>query len=155
MPFLRSTAYSDRKRKREVTDRKLSIVRTIMAVLLNTLVLTACTGSSGPEIRMGWIGTGGVGQMVYEYATFAGTEEGRVRVKAGQTVVLAYAATVDKGTLSIRVRTASNEVLWETTLLEDTDEQQVELVTSEAGTCTILVIGDETGGSFAVSWTVQ
>jgi hypothetical protein len=92
--------------------------------------------------------------MTARYAVFTGVEEGKARVEAGQTLVLAYAATVDKGTLTIKVQTAGQETIWETTLSEDTDEQQIELA-PVAGNCTILVIGDESGGSFALSWTVQ
>jgi len=134
---------------------KSTFVLAILPVFLCILVLSGCSGSSGPELRTGWIGTSGANEMVYKYATFRGSEEGTVHVEAGETVVLAYAATVDKGTLTIQVQSPGDETLWETTLMASVDEQQVDVLAPETGTCHILVIGDETGGRFAVSWTVR
>jgi hypothetical protein len=135
--------------------RKISIARTIIAISLTALLLTGCIAASSQERRLLWSGTSGPNEMAYDYASFTGTVDGKVRAEAGQTVVLAYAATVNEGTLAIRVETPSQATLWETTLNKSTDEQQVELALSEAGTHTVFVTGNQTGGDFALSWTVQ
>jgi hypothetical protein len=136
-------------------DLKHSVVATMLLVLVGGLVLAGCSEATVPELRIGWIGTNNADEMVYRYMTFRGTEEGTVHVEAGETVVLAYAADVTKGTLTFQVQSPSDETLWETTLTESVNEQQVELALSEAGTCQILAIGKETGGSFALSWGVR
>jgi hypothetical protein len=134
---------------------KVLIVTASTALLLGALVLCGCSRSSGPELRLQWMGTSGSDEMVYQYATFTGSEEGAVRVEAEETVVLAYAATVDKGVLAFEVQSPSTETMWETTLTGSIDEQQVELTLPEAGVYTILAIGEETGGSFDLSWSVR
>jgi hypothetical protein len=131
------------------------IVGAIIAACLSVASLTGCTQASRQGLRVRWVGTSGSSEMVYEYATFTGTEMGTVQVESEETLMLAYAATVAKGALTIRVQAPNDEILWETTLSESADEQQVELTPSEAGMCTILVIGDKTGGNFAVSWSAQ
>ena len=93
--------------------------------------------------------------MAYRYAQFTGTERGHARAQAGQTMTLAYAATVTKGILAIQVQSPEKTTVWETTLAESIDEQQVDLPLSESGSYALLVTGDETAGDFAVSWTVK
>jgi hypothetical protein len=135
--------------------RKLVLAGTLVAVLVNALLLTACIGATNTERRLLWSGTSRANEMAYRYTTFTGTVRGKVRVEAGETLVLAYAATVPKGILAVRVQTPSKATLWETTLAESVDERQVELTPAEAGNCTILVTGKEAGGDFAVSWSVR
>lgn len=126
----------------------------IWAVCVGTLLLAGCAGVQ-PEKRIQWVGTSRANEMVYSYGRFSGSEEGRVRLEAGQTVVLAYAAEVDAGTLALRVQSPSGAVLWEVTLQESVDEQQVELTAAEDGAHKILVVGDEAKGQFALSWSVR
>ena len=45
--------------------------------------------------------------------------------------------------------------VWETTLNESIDKEQVNLPLSANGRHTILVTGDKTAGDFALSWTVK
>ena len=136
-------------------SRKLLIVGTFMTILLCTLALTGCSDDSGPSRRAGWVGTSRANQMAYSYTTFTGTEKAKVRVEAGRTIVLAYAARVNKGALTLRVQSPSKTTIWQTELSQDIEEQEVEITPTESGPCNILVTGEETGGSFALSWSVR
>ena len=127
----------------------------IVILGLLSVVMTGCLAGSSQETRLLWSGTSGTNKMAYQYVDFTGTENGKARVEAEETLVLAYAATIDKGTLTIQVRAPSKETVWETTLSESIDEQQVELVAPESGTYAILVIGQDAAGDFDVSWLVR
>ena len=72
---------------------KYVIAATIAVVCLSALVLTGCIAGSSQESRLLWSGTSGSNEMVYKYTNFTGTEDARVRVDTGETIVLAYAAT--------------------------------------------------------------
>ena len=126
-------------------------VRTGIALLLGILLLAACAA----QVRTGWVGASTGSEMAYRYAQFTGTERGQARAQAGQTMTLAYAATVTKGILAIQVQSPEKTTVWETTLAESINEQQVDLPLSESGSYALLVTGDETAGDFAVSWTVK
>jgi hypothetical protein len=126
-------------------------VRTGIALLLSILLLAACAA----QVRTGWAGTSTGSEMAYRYAQFTGTERGHARAEAGQTMTLAYAATVAKGVLAIQVQSPENVTLWEATLAKSVDEQQVDLALSESGSYTLLVTGDGTAGDFALAWTVN
>jgi len=132
--------------------RRLLVVG--LAVVLGGVALAGCT--AGSAYRTGWVSTTTPGEMTADYAAFDGDEEAFVRVEAGETLHLAYAATVDKGALTVAVLSPADETLWETRLTTSTeDRQEAEVVSEAGGRLDIRVTGEKTGGDFALSWTVD
>jgi hypothetical protein len=98
----------------------------VCMLCLGALLLGACTGTR-PERRLKYSGMSHGNKMAYTYARFTGIEERRERLEVKQTVALAYAAKVDRGTLTVQVQAPSGATMWEVALSESVDEQQVEL----------------------------
>jgi len=121
--------------------------------ILASLLLTGC-GTYRSQVRISWAGSSNSGRMAYRYKTFSGVERKNERLEAGDTLIFEYDATVEEGTLTLQVEDPDDAPLWETTLREN-GQDRVELTAEQAGTYTIVVEGDNTGGKFEVAWEVE
>jgi hypothetical protein len=118
-------------------------------LVLGSLLLAACGQS---KLQVGWVGTSTANQFSYRYETFTGTERKSIRLTAGETLPLTYAVEVDKGALTLAVQNPDGETLWEETFEEADGGETIELSAEQTGTYTLLVQGENTGGSFDVTW---
>ena len=94
------------------------------------------------------------GRWEANYRTFTGTKLDTIRADAGQTLHLEYEVTVDKGDLGVEIVGQEDEILWGMSFKEDA-EDIVELGLEQDGLYTIAIEGDNTGGSFDLSWELR
>jgi len=118
----------------------------IVAVLLALLIASAACGLG--ETRIEWIGTSVPGRMEYSFRTFTGTEKASQILVTDQTLVVSYDATLEKGSITIRVAGPDKEVL-EEVVLDASASGTLEVTTPGSGTYEIIVRGDDAGGSLA------
>ena len=76
------------------------------------------------------------------------------RAEDGQTITLDYDVTVKKGTLVLAIVGPDGESLWEEPLHEN-GSGTVTLTASEQGIYTIHIEGEDTSGSFDLSWNLS
>jgi plastocyanin len=123
--------------------------RSFLLVLLTiSAMLAGCTGMS---VRLGWHGSSSAASKSARYETFTGVERATIRAEAGQTITLTYDGEVNKGTLALALDAPDGTTLWEETFEEDAADT-VTLTAPDGGRYTLRVTGDDTGGSFDISW---
>jgi hypothetical protein len=77
-----------------------------------------------------------------------------IRAKAGQEIDLTYDVEVEKGSLTLAVEGPDGQTVWEETYRESASDS-LALTAPEEGHYTLVVTGDETGGSFDISWQAE
>ena len=122
-----------------------------LVLLLLTHLLAGCGSSS---LKVGWRETSSLKRKQVQYVTFDGTQTKTFRAEAGQTITLDYEVTVEKGSLALKLVAPGGESLWEKTHNED-GEDAVSVTVPDDGRYTLRIEGEQTGGSFDISWSVQ
>ena len=118
------------------------------------LLLSSLTGCGRSEVYVGWMASNRPGHMRACYAQFSGSKVRTVEADAGETLVVEYDATVNKGILAISVEGPDDEIVWVVSL-DGQSKDSVKLPVEQDGHYGIVVRGDDTGGSFAVWWRVE
>lgn len=129
---------------------KRAIVWLAIAVVFAGLV-AACGQSS---LEVGMVETNLPGRWEASYTTFTGTKVDTIRAQAGQILELAYEVKVDKGDLSIKVGRRDRGALWDASLQEDAKDT-VEIALGQDGPYTLIVEGENAGGSFDLYWELR
>jgi hypothetical protein len=111
-------------------------------------LLVGCRGSS---VRLGWVETSSPGHIAASYSEFTGTEVRTIQAQVGDTLCLEYEAEVDGGNLRLEVQDPFGQTIWCESLCEDSCQNEV-LPVDVPGCHTILVWGEETAGSFDLTW---
>jgi hypothetical protein len=96
------------------------------------------------------------GHVDYRYQYFDGSFTRTVNAKAGQTLTLDYAVTVEEGILDMRAVNPGAEVVWQKTFDTGgnvTSSQQVSI--QQSGRYRLVVDGHQTRGSFQIDWQVN
>jgi hypothetical protein len=96
------------------------------------------------------------GHVDYRYQFFNGPFTRRVKADAGQTLTVDYTATVDEGTLDMRVIDPGGELVWQETF--DTGSNAIGsqgVRIQQSGRYQLVVEGHETRGSFRIDWQVN
>jgi hypothetical protein len=119
--------------------------------VLAGLLVVAC---GQRRVEIGMVETHRPGQWQARYTTFSGVKRDRVQADAGQTLVLAYEAEIDKGRLEIRVEGPAGDTLWERSREQD-GQETVELTLEQGGRYLVLIEGRDTGGRFDLSWSLE
>ena len=132
--------------------RRNYTVSLVMGLLALSVLLVACDGSR--VVAVGLVETNIGNEATARYQTFTGTKTRQIDAQAGQTIRLAYEVTVSKGSLAIELRDPRRDALWQL-LLERDAADVVELPARSAGTYRLVIEGDGTGGSYAISWEVE
>ena len=132
-----------------MNDSRIVLWATI--ALLSVGFLVACGQS---RIEIGMVETHLPGQWEANYRTFTGTKTDRFRAEAGQTLLVEYSAQVEKGRLDFRVQRPGGELLWEVSLQEG-GQETLELDIETGGRYAIVIEGNNTGGSFVLSWSLE
>lgn len=134
------------------------VIRTMLfgaLLLLLVFTLGACDQwEGGSTVEMGMVETSGLNNTEARFETLRGRKVQQERLDAGETMILDYAVTVDKGTLTLLVEDPAGEVVWQTAVT-DSAADQVEIVANEAGQYDIVVEGDDAGGSYELEWTPE
>ena len=133
-----------------MTRRKLNVLWLTLFFLL-TILLAGCGRST---VEVGMVETTLPGQWQASYETFSGTKTNTFTADEGSLLILDYVVEVEKGTLTLRVESPDDEVLWEAGL-EDEAESFVEIPLEQDRRYTLVVEGDATGGSFGLAWEVE
>jgi hypothetical protein len=118
------------------------------------LLLGFLAGCGQPKVYLGWMASNRPGHMRACYAAFSGSKVRTVQADTGETLVVEYDATVNKGILAISVQGPDDEILWAVSLDRDSKDS-VELPVEQDGRYAIVVRGGSTGGSFALWWHVE
>lgn len=133
------------------TASRRGIVFVGLALLLLAPLLAGCGSSS---LKVGWRETSSLKQKQAQYVTFDGTQTKTFHAEAGQTITLEYKVTVEKGSLTLKLVAPGGESLWEETYHEN-GEDAVSVTMPDDGRYTLRIEGEETGGSFDISWSMQ
>jgi len=125
--------------------------RTSMIICLSILILTLL---SGCNLRINWRGTSSANHMDYQYTTYSGSQQKNFSMQDGQSILLDYAAEVNKGFLILRINDPDNITILERSMFDD-ESDHVEFTVEKSGLYTLLIIGEETGGGFTVNWQIK
>jgi hypothetical protein len=113
-------------------------------------LLAACGGG---VLKIGWRGFSDAAHKEADYVTFDGLERHTLRLLAGQLIRLDCTVTVEKGAIHVSLVDPDGESLWERTFEADGQATLVHRVEVD-GNYTLRMKGDQTGGSFDVSWRI-
>ena len=128
--------------------RKIPLLTLVLSLMAGLLV-----GCDSSNVKISWSELSSSRQKNVSYASFNGMEQKTFRAKAGQAISLDCDVTVEKGSLLIKVVDPSGIVLWEETFRENTADT-VTVIAPRNGFHTIRIKGQETGGSFDISWSI-
>ena len=123
-------------------------------LVVATLLLGLLAGCGQPKVYLGWMASNRPGHMRACYAAFSGSKVRRLQADMGETLVVEYDATVNKGILAISVEGPDDEIVWVVSL-DGQSKDSVKRRVEQDGHYGIVVGGDETGGGFAVWWRVE
>ena len=140
----------------EMNTNKSHIYLLFTILIIGTL-LSGCDFSTKikiGEVRLGMFGDHQDSHLYYSYRTFTGVESDRIQAEKGQTIAFSYQVSIDKGSLIIEWQDPQGEVLWHQ-VYESDAQNALEIPVETAGTHTIIIQGNDTGGSFEVSWQVN
>lgn len=127
-------------------------MRKFILLLALIVLLLGCQAVS--NVRVGWVEMSDLDSMSATYATFDGTEARSIGVEAGQNVALTYEATAERGTLTMQMVSPDDEIVWEETITEG-DSGTAVVTAEQDGRYRLVLVGEDTGGSFDVTWEVQ
>ena len=122
-----------------------------LVIGLLVVVLAACTTM---QAKVAWTGESAPGKMTYSYEKFTGIERENIAGEEGKTLILSYDIAVNDGRVFIQVMDPQNQVLWSIIVKSDTADT-VELPLNFTGEYPLIVRGENTSGSFDISWVVQ
>ena len=122
-----------------------------MALLVVSGVLAGCGGRS--TLKIGWRGSDARRRKWANYVSFSGVERASFRAQAGEVIRLDYDVEVEKGSLTIQLLDPDGEAAWEKTF-EEGDADEVVVRVSQNGRYRLHIEGNETGGSYDVSWEI-
>jgi hypothetical protein len=122
-------------------------------LLILGLALASC-GSS--FICRGCVENAVPGHVDYHYQYFDGPYTRNVNADAGQILTMKYTATVEEGTLEMRVVSPSKQVVWQETF--DTGANvsgSGGIDIQQSGRYQLVVEGHQTSGSFQIDWELN
>jgi len=96
------------------------------------------------------------GHVDYRYHFFNGPFNRTVNASAGETLTVDYAATVEEGTLDMRVVNPDGDAVWQETFdtgADVTSSTKVDI--QQNGRYRLVVDGHDTRGSFQIDWQVN
>ena len=115
-------------------------------VLISTLLLTACSST-----QVGWVTTNVGNTFEASYRRFDGREVETYQLESGESFSLSYNIDVEEGSLALELIDPEKNPVWEESFSEDT-EDVFEFTPETSGSYQLHVIGDDTQGSFELTW---
>lgn len=132
-------------------QKKLRVMMLCLVVILTNLVIAGCRSSS---IRIGWLEHDASNRKQASYRKFTGKERINFQASAGETLHLSWDASVEKGSLTFRLLDPQKDSLWVESYLEDS-QGSVTLPLPQKGLYTLWIQGEETRGSFDLTWDTE
>jgi hypothetical protein len=129
---------------------KPQILLSIKLICMVLMVGCNANHSSNSDINID-IQFGQNGRIAKIYDIFNGIERGSLEVENGQRICFEYEAIVQMGSLTIKWLDPSGVVVWEKVLSEGASGTE-EIVSESHGSYSIIIQGQDTGGSFNVTW---
>ncbi len=123
-----------------------------LLLLLLSLLLNGCAQEVIPETSTE--GGAAVQKITNSYQLLNMRKFSKIEGKAGQTMILTYAATVHSGTLELSVNDPSGKELWKISPLGVTNGS-TEITLQRDGTYQFKVNAKNTSGSYEVSWQLK
>jgi len=121
---------------------------TLISTLILLVSLTACT------IKVGWVSINFGNRFSASYQHFNGKQVDRIRMKPGETLTLNYEIEVDKGALSLQIINPQGDLIWKEKFLKNAESQFV-FTAETGGVYKVIVLGEQTGGSFKLDWVIE
>ena len=103
------------------------------------------------QTRDGWLDTHTANRIRASYDLFDGYEYGYINVETGQTIVIRYDAKVQSGNLRVKIESPWGENEWQQ-YIKRNSKREFNVEANSNGRYKVMIIGDETQGSFDVSW---
>lgn len=128
--------------------------RSLLSIALLMLFILLLAGCANSSVKILWFDAQGSNWYRASYETFSGVERQDVRLESDQTLSLQHDVNVNKGALSVQVQNPDGDAAWETSFRE-TQRLNVEVPLRQSGIYHIVIKGDNTGGSFDISWKVE
>lgn len=118
----------------------------LAVVLISTLGVTACSNT-----QVGWVATNLGDTFKASYQRFDGQEVETYQLEAGESFSLSYDIDVEEGSLTLEFIDPEGNPVWEKTFSEDA-KSTFEFSAENSGRYQLRVIGDDTRGSFELTW---
>jgi len=115
------------------------------------LLLLIAAGCSSSSLKLGWRETSTLSHKIAQYESFSGTERYTTCTKEGDNLHLNYRLTATQGNLQLILKDPTDQVLWEMRFQQDAEGSYQQLDT-ERGCYRLLVVGNQTGGSYDIDW---
>ena len=132
-------------------SRKTFTSLQMMAIFILITILTGCSSTT---LKLGWSETSGLSHKSARYTTFRGIEQTKICTNAGGKISLEYKVTVEKGSLTVALNEPDGASQWQDTFNQDAADTRT-LTAADKGCYTLLLTGDNTGGSFDIAWTIS
>jgi hypothetical protein len=100
---------------------------------------------------VGWFTINLPSQTKASYNNFTGTERRKIKVDAGDEVVLDVQSEVTKGDLDIQILEPDKDVLKR---IETNRDREYTFEAEETGNYWIVITGDNAGGSYEIKWDI-
>ena len=119
-----------------------------VSLLTAAFLLSSCVVKNGTTVN--WSSSVASHRYTAHYAYYNGTTSVPISIHESQ-VTFDYQATVDKGSLSIKLSDPGGHQVWETTLPHSGAGTKTVPI-SRFGSYSLRVDGQQTGGAFDITW---
>ena len=120
----------------------------ILLILVLALTLTSCTR------KVGWVGINYGNKMKASYKLFDGPQSSSLVLDVGDQVALSYDVMVESGALTLTLTDPAREVVWQE-IFEYDGSGVFTFIASEDGRYILTTFGQETRGSFDLTWDIE
>jgi hypothetical protein len=139
---------------RESDDKgRRAVFALALVIALPLVLLFACFRPQNQFMSLGASNPGG--HVAYSFTSFTGSERADVQARSGRTLTLEYQASVESGSLRIRVEDARGQVVWQMELPIDgaSGRQRAEIRVQQGDRYAIVLEGREAGAKLDLSWS--
>lgn len=133
---------------------RLNRMQRALVLAMTVLLLGGLAGCGRSRIQLGWVASDQPGHFVASYTLFSGSEARAIGARAGETLIVDYDVTVDKGALTISVEGPDHRMLWMVSL-DRVADGAVQLPVKQPGRHIIVIRGAETGGTLDLAWEIE
>jgi hypothetical protein len=119
------------------------------SILISILAILMLSVFSGCSYSFGMASSSFGGNIDKSYVTFNEEDRKSWQFTEGETIVLDYKTTVDKGVLHLNMTGPDKEELWSVNLTKG-ESGTVEIPVKKTGTYVLTMKGEETGGGMHI-----
>jgi len=126
--------------------KRKALAAFLLIVLISAMAFTGCTR------KLMWSENSGKDHIRATYMRFSGTEKKVIKLDEGDTLLIDYQSEVNEGKLTLTLTDPEgNEVA---SLSADTEGTRT-IDAPESGKYALWIMGDKTGGSFEIEWSIE